>query len=162
MSVNYMLMTRDACHASPTRVTAMKLQSGSDAVRPCHVPYFIGFQLYLVLTCLKMCAEFEVIHESVLFFRFMKKDGNYKVARYERKRKDTAETFGIHVSTISKLSKLNKTTTELLRSFIRHFVPLFCYYMRTSIYTYVEEALLKWLNIDIHFNKATPLNVNSV
>ena len=100
--------------------------------------------------------------KACCFLDLWKKDGNYKVARYERKRKDTAETFGIHVSTISKLSKLNKTTTELLRSFIRHFVPLFCYYMRTSIYTYVEEALLKWLNIDIHFNKATPLNVNSV
>jgi len=25
-----------------------------------------------------------------------------------------------------------------------------------------KEAQYKWLNIDIHFNKSTPLNVNSV
>ena len=65
--VYYMLMTRDARRAFLTIVAAMKLQKAAEKdgdFETTSYALLLGFQLYLGLTSLYICAEFQVIHSQ--------------------------------------------------------------------------------------------------
>jgi len=64
-----------------------------------------------------------------------------KLIDAKSKRKDIADKYGIDVSTISKFYKNREKITKDFHSSL---LAADCKRMRTSVYTDVEEALLKW------------------
>ena len=64
-----------------------------------------------------------------------------KLIDAKSKRKDIADKYGIDISTISKLYKKREKITKDFHSSL---LAADCKRMRTSVYTDVEEALLKW------------------